>query len=206
MGGRGEGWAGRLCRRLRLRNKPPQTPCVRPVCGPVVSWADWGAPQGLVGLSRGNQGSLQPLAHHHGEADEPQGGDTQGFGQLRLRTKGRGVASAGQLVTDSEGHSGRRDRGSGRRPQGRGRSEPRSAGWRQWHSGFFFYFFWLEMTFLRCRSNSMCGGRFINCCFEGLRSRSVLVVYLRFCMGGYFCFLVDKNVLPIPLSTEVAKS
>lgn len=71
---------------------------------------------------------------------------------------------------------------------------------------FFFIFFWLEMTFLRCRSNSVCGGRFINCCFEGLRSRSVLVVYFRFCMGGYFCFLVDKNVLPIPLSTEVAKS
>lgn len=71
---------------------------------------------------------------------------------------------------------------------------------------FFFLFFWLEMTFLRCRSNSVCGGRFINCCFEGLRSRSVLVVYLRFRMGGYFCFLVDKNVLPIPLSTEVAKS
>lgn len=180
------------------------------MCGPVVSWADWGAPQGLVGLSRGNQGSPQPLAHHHGEADEPQGGDTQGFGQPRLRTNGQGVASAEsccQSPADSEGHSGRRDRGSGRRPQGRGRSEPRSAPLAG-DSGTlgFFLFFWLEMTFLRCRSNSVCGGRFINCCFEGLRSRSVLVVYLRFCMGGYFCFLVDKNVLPIPLSTEVAKS
>lgn len=68
-----------------------------------------------------------------------------------------------------------------------------------------FFIFWLEMTFLRYRSNSACGGQFINC-FERPHSRSVFVVYLCFRLDGYFCFLADKNMLLLPLSTEVTKS